>query len=80
MTLPDERHANRTASLLSGITDTGYTTSGSNEEPPNSYLLRHCAKKFTLHHDHLNLKFNILQIIPEKFEDNRNTGRQWLNL
>jgi len=29
---PDERHANRTASVQSGMTDTEHTTFGSNEE------------------------------------------------
>jgi len=32
VTQPDERHANRTASVWSGMTDTEHTTSGSNEE------------------------------------------------
>jgi len=29
---PEERHANRTASMWSGMTDTEHTASGSNEE------------------------------------------------
>jgi len=39
MAQSDERHANRTAYVLEGITDREHsTTSGSNEEDPRSFM------------------------------------------
>jgi len=47
----DERHANRTASVLECMTDTEHTTSGSNEEEYGSYCIKYSVEtKLRLQH------------------------------